>query len=510
MKNGKIWAIVLIVLLAVVLILVGVSRPKAFNWNPTHTHRSEHPFGCSLLDEVLSRSVDAGYTTVRGHLSDVAGDSTLGDHNVMLVADNYILYESEVNAIDSLLEQGRSVLMVVNDLYIPYDFYNESNDDDSDFAVDPDEEVANDDDSEIAVDPDEEVANDDDYYGDYQGGYDRIDYVSGMNDDEIEFNALRLNIERLQVFDKETLGKDIKNHEMARINWPARPPFDSMRYSAPTSLVGGVIEPDTAQWQVLATVDVKFTWLQNPESYEGNEFPVVAVMERGDARFVVATTAYMFSNYGILDEEISPFVMRLVSLLGTERPIVRADNYKLPPPMSEPSENKIIEEDDSAPGFLNYFLEHKALRWATYTVLALIVLAMIFSARRRQRIIPPQTPPHNMALDMVKHYGKLFYSRHDNKDLLFKKYCLFGLDLFRKLLVDIDNPATKSEAFATLAQVTGRDLEQLTDDLDELRRVACGEDDLSNQEVKKYIDLMNLILDEAGIRKQTPKTTKDE
>lgn len=293
-------------------------------------------------------------------------------------------------------------------------------------------------------------------------------------------------------FFKKQMAHEYSNHDTRRLTWEADNVMGKAQYEVLPSLINSYLNLNDSNWTTVASYD--------RQGISTRGVPVVAVRQQGDARFIVATTPLVVSNYGILDKQLSPFAMRLVSLLGTERPIVRADVYGL----VESGEPIIV---DGSQSFLSYLLEHKALRWALYTLLALLVLGMIFTARRRQRVIPPQSPPHNMTLDMVKHYGQLFFGRHNNKDLLFKKYSLFGLDLFHHLMIDIDNPEVRSDALETLSQVTSRDLARLDTELDELYKAACGEDDIGDKEAKKYIDWMNTLLDEVGIRKQTLQKT---
>jgi hypothetical protein len=61
------------------------------------------------------------------------------------------------------------------------------------------------------------------------------------------------------------------------------------------------------------------------------------------------------------------------------------------------------------------FLKRPPLRWALYLVLLGVVLLMGFSARRRQRAIPVETPPRNYQLDFIRHIGTLQYMKQKKK-----------------------------------------------------------------------------------------------
>ncbi len=55
----------------------------------------------------------------------------------------------------------------------------------------------------------------------------------------------------------------------------------------------------------------------------------------------------------------------------------------------------------------------------------LLLLFIIFKARRKQRIIPVVTPPENESLRFIEMVGKLYFQRGDNKDLAQKKSLYF-------------------------------------------------------------------------------------
>ena len=53
------------------------------------------------------------------------------------------------------------------------------------------------------------------------------------------------------------------------------------------------------------------------------------------------------------------------------------------------------------------------------------VLFILFMGKRKQRIIPVIEPVRNTTLDFVQTIGRLYFNRHDNKNLAIKKITFF-------------------------------------------------------------------------------------
>lgn len=63
---------------------------------------------------------------------------------------------------------------------------------------------------------------------------------------------------------------------------------------------------------------------------------------------------------------------------------------------------------------LRYLLSQTSLRWALYTVLALVLLYTFLRARRRQRPIPLLEPNTNTSLEFVTSIGRLYYLQRNH------------------------------------------------------------------------------------------------
>jgi flagellar motor component MotA len=125
--------------------------------------------------------------------------------------------------------------------------------------------------------------------------------------------------------------------------------------------------------------------------------------------------------------------------------------------------------------------------------LATLVAFVVFSARRRQRVIPVIKPPVNHMMDFVKRIGGIYYKRHDNVDLLIKKYVTFINDLRAKAMIDIDNYDNLDDELMSLSNRTGIPYNELQQQIRDVM-VATNEDSISDERLKRLIDVMNDIM----------------
>ena len=188
----------------------------------------------------------------------------------------------------------------------------------------------------------------------------------------------------------------------------------------------------------------------------------------------------IFTNYGILDGNNSAYIFRLLSQMG-EFPVVRTEGYV-----------KETAEMQQSP--FRYLLSRQPLRWALYLTMIAILLFMIFTARRRQRVIPVIREPENKSLEFTELIGTLYYQKKDHADLVHKKFIYFAEELRREIQVDIEEVADDERSFRRIAQKTGMDAEEIGTFVREVRPVIYGGRVISAEQMKLYIDKMSEII----------------
>ena len=125
--------------------------------------------------------------------------------------------------------------------------------------------------------------------------------------------------------------------------------------------------------------------------------PVAMSRRWGKGEVILVSTPLIFTNYGMLDGKNATYIFRLLSQMG-KLPIVRTEGYM-----------KETAQVQQSP--FRYFLAHEPLRWALYLTIITIILFMIFTAKRRQRVIPVMHEPANKSLEFTELIGTLYFQK---------------------------------------------------------------------------------------------------
>jgi hypothetical protein len=205
--------------------------------------------------------------------------------------------------------------------------------------------------------------------------------------------------------------------------------------------------------------------------------PVALRIPIGKGSITWASTPLLFTNYGILDHDNYIYLFRLLSQLGG-LPVVRTEAY--------------TPTDRESP--LRYILSQQPLRWALYLTLTTIALFIFFTARRRQRAIPPVSKPENMSLAFAKQIGTLYAERKNYTDAVVKKYTYFAEELRNALHIDITDVSADRRNLRRIASQTGMEEQQIAALIDELRLTVSGGRQITAADMCRYIKAMDEII----------------
>lgn len=133
-------------------------------------------------------------------------------------------------------------------------------------------------------------------------------------------------------------------------------------------------------------------------------------MPFGKGQIFLHTIPDVFSNYNVSDSLTAPYAFRAFSYLPKQRAIWD-DYYKDGFTLGRDTRRVILADE--------------SLRTAYLIIAALLVLWIIFGARRRQRIIPVVKPLQNTTLEFVEVVGTLYYHQHNTADIMHKKITYF-------------------------------------------------------------------------------------
>lgn len=466
----KVMAIVFGISLVVLAWMLLPFGERQFYWNPNTLFLpdDDEPFGSELFDKMAAATLPNGYAYHQGSLDDLL-DS--GEHRSLLLVCGTVAWDSmAIERVDSFVRQGNKLMVVCENFY---------------------------------------TSNDKDWTALYQTrnyfdigilrevlkGHRPPDTLYCTNGDRIPVPATLLSSSvgmNKHSTSTSTIGQPLSKKELQRRR---RQQLGAVRYvfGSDTVMVSDPYETDSSlmmdynsQEDFEAAVRSARESLNEYLHEDVSNDDLSKVIPVGKGKVYLVGSPLLFTNYGVLDTHISRFLGWQLSQIA-DRPVVRFSHALV----NRRGETHIVSGSSSSP--LYYMLGRQPLRWAVYTMLAAIVLFMLFTARRRQRRIPVVSPPRNRNLSFVQLLGTIYYRRHDNADLLRKKYTYFREELRRSMLLDISDTTEREAHQARLAQKTGLGEAYIAETLDMVARLTAEGSTVSDRQLQECIDRMNKI-----------------
>jgi len=413
---------------AVFLVLVFIAEmrmPAHFVWEPSFRHGDKQPFGCYVMDSLLSASLPAGYSVTDKTLYQLSQEKDTMRRSYVVLCYEFMPSKVEFNSMLRLLKRGDNVMI-----------------------------------------------------------------LSGAPGKEFRDSILGINIETysyLYNFKREMRYYNSKD-SLLWVGDGTRYPLRPFYYDTP--LIMGYIDiMDGYDADVLAVIgkanDFYRTFVDTIDVDTTAEYeyplPCAVSVPYGKGKLVCCSNPLLFTNYGMLETGNQDFVFRMFSQLGN-RPVVRTESVL---------ESPLDGGTGSSP--LAFFLRNQPLRWAIYTAMAGVLLYFVFSARRRQRVIPVMKAPENKSLEFVRLIGTLYHQRHDNTGLVRKKFLYFSDTLRRETMADIGNAEEDDRNATLIAEHTGMDAKNILAILHELRVAVEFEGNMTDEQIRHCIDMMNKI-----------------
>lgn len=444
--------IVLVIIIFALMLLVNISRPRVFNWNDTFSYSSTEPFGCKLYDSLMRASTPNGYSISPLTINEWAQIDTCRLTYLIVGDDNLYADSLAFESIKLLLNQGNNVVIAF--------------------------------------------------------------YASTKEEKNLGYKTLNSSY-----FWFRKAREDY--HERVKLVWES----DGAQVLLPQPLIGSEIgisdeftgiltreldsyeqnNSDEAEFSIVnddSVNDADSVVIEDPVDDDGNTYDyeynddfnimneagrlyVAAIRPWGNngGKLMVVGNLYLFSNIAVINPQMRMMSMRLMSQVSNY-PIVRLD--------ATLNDNEEINAEVNQ-AYFRAFLMREPLRWALYLALFTLLVGMIFTARRRQRIIPVIAAPVNYTMAMVKHIGTLYYLRRDHHDLIDKKYLYFADNLRRRAMVDIDDADHFDSEIEALAVRTGMDRDELRSFIRELYAVRASDDTITDRQLASLIDRMNEI-----------------
>ena len=378
MKKG-IFYIIVILLLFLPLYWLNQEAPIQYQWKSTFETNDKQPFGAYVFDKILNDSWNDGYDHNYLSLYDLAPEKTEYSFDETDTNEDYDKdYDEYLNKqLDlSEIQPEYNILIIANSLYL--DKY------ETKFLLKYIE----------------------------KGG----SVILAAN------NISRILMDTLNIYIDNRLFTYIldlsKTQKMEKIHF----------YSTDSEQPAINIPQPLVTNYFLTRDDGNFTYYDSLYriSYISDDKPISLRFAIGEGNLILISNPLIFTNYGILNDTINPYIWKHLAYLEG-KPLMRTEYY-----VTGSQGGKSSSE-------FRVILRERAFRWAYYTTLISILIFMIFTAKRKQKIIPVIKPPVNKMLDFVRSIAGLYLLKNNNADIILKKQIYWGEELKRKYGIDIVN-----------------------------------------------------------------------
>lgn len=455
MKSSRNFLFAMLVLF-VLFCLLQVNLPKKFVWSPTFSHVDKQPLGCFVFDSVLTQSLPNGYHVTKKTFFQLDQEHAKEKISVLMVVDQQNLKQLDVKYLCNIARRGGKVMVVASS-----------------------------------------------------------SFDDGRNADTVVVDELertfKVKIEDGIYFSLRGILSGLKAHDndmYDTIYWNNRETmYAAQPYRMFYNMVGGTLFVDSvpkvkrlAYTLSTAGYDYKYDSLyvgdftrfdtivdkkeriERIDTFAIKKVPAAVSVPYGKGEVIFVSSPLLFTNYGMLEDNTSVYIFRLMSYLA-DLPVYRTEAYVKTDAMLVAEQSPFRE-----------FIKRPPLRWALYLALLGVVLFMIFTARRRQRVIPIMSKPANRSLEFIQLIGTLYYQRKDHVDLVRKKFKLFAEELRKTAGVDISDVNTDDREYLLLAEKTGMNSDRLKKVIRQIRLVLHSEGNISVEEMRSLIDAMDTIV----------------
>ena len=455
MKSSRNFLFAMLVLF-VLFCLLQVNLPKKFVWSPTFSHVDKQPLGCFVFDSILTQSLPNGYHVTKKTFFQLDQEHAKEKISVLMVVDQHNLKQLDVKYLCNIARRGGKVMVVASS-----------------------------------------------------------SFDDGRNADTVVVDELertfKVRIEDGMYFSLRGILAGLKAHDndmYDTIYWNNRETmYAAQSYRMFYNMVGGTLFVDSvpkvkrlAYTLSTAGYDYKLDSLyvgdftgfdtivdekeriERIDTFAIKKVPTAVSVPYGKGEVIFVSSPLLFTNYGMLEGNTFVYIFRLMSYLA-DLPVYRTEAYVKTDAMLVAEQSPFRE-----------FIKRPPLRWALYLALLGVVLFMIFTARRRQRVIPIMSKPANRSLEFIQLIGTLYYQRKDHVDLVRKKFKLFAEELRKTAGVDISDVNTDDREYLLLAEKTGMNSDRLKKVIRQIRLVLHSEGNISVEEMRSLIDAMDTIV----------------
>ncbi|MEC4114694.1 hypothetical protein [Myroides pelagicus] len=154
---------------------------------------------------------------------------------------------------------------------------------------------------------------------------------------------------------------------------------------------------------------------------DGVKLPNLIEYKYGKGKLILGTDPIIFTNYNLLKSNNHLYIEGVLSYLPSE-------NYTYF--MTDKDYDNLYGEKDQP--LLSFILKNEELRWAWYFCFITLGLFVLFTVKRKQRIIPIISPLTNTTIEFTKTVSSLYIQNKDYSDAMHKSI-IYTLEKLRRL-----------------------------------------------------------------------------
>ncbi|EKB07739.1 hypothetical protein HX057_10565 [Myroides odoratimimus] len=153
--------------------------------------------------------------------------------------------------------------------------------------------------------------------------------------------------------------------------------------------------------------------------YKGVKYPNLIRYKEGSGQLILGLQPIAFTNYNLLESNNHLYVQGVLSYLPQQNTYFTVSRL--------PGDNEY-----HSTSILRFVFKHPALTWAWYFFLGTLFVFIIFTAKRKQRVIPIITPLSNTTVEFTKTVSNLYIQNKDYEDLI-NKHIIYTLEKIRRV-----------------------------------------------------------------------------
>lgn len=152
--------------------------------------------------------------------------------------------------------------------------------------------------------------------------------------------------------------------------------------------------------------------------YKGVKYPNIIRYKKGKGQLILGLQPIIFTNYNLLESNNHLYAQGILSYIPQQKTYFTVTRL--------PGDNEYYSTS-----ILRFVFKHPALTWAWYFFLGTILVFILFTAKRKQRVIPIIKPLSNTTVEFTKTVSNLYIQNKDYHDLM-NKQIIYTLEKIRR------------------------------------------------------------------------------